>query len=104
MASISETRATLEDLARVEGKAELIGGRIVPLMASGDAPSDSALAIAVSLHTYAKKTGKGVAKADGTGYAVSELPSSRESFQPYASYYEGPRPSNRMKFIQGAPT
>jgi Uma2 family endonuclease len=103
MASISETRATLEDLARVEGRAELIGGRIVPLMASGDAPSDVALAIAVSLHAHVKRTGHGVAKADGTGYAVQELASGRESFQPDASYYDGPRPSDRMRFIQGAP-
>ena len=30
-----QTRATLDDLMRVEGKAELIGGRIVPLHAHG---------------------------------------------------------------------
>ena len=72
-------------------------------MASGDAPSDSAFAIAVSLQNHSKRVGKGVAKADGTGYAVPELRSGRESFQPDASYYDGPRPRNRMKFIQGAP-
>jgi len=35
MASVISTRATLDDLCRVEGKAELIGGRIVHLMATG---------------------------------------------------------------------
>ena len=32
------TRATLDDLYREEGKAELIGGRIVRIMPSGDFP------------------------------------------------------------------
>jgi hypothetical protein len=38
----SATVATLDDLYRVEGKAELIGGRIVTFMPSGDAPSEIA--------------------------------------------------------------
>jgi Uma2 family endonuclease len=103
MASISPPRATLEDLYRVEGKAELIGGRVVHLMASGDLPTDVANEIYVSLRQHVKTTGKGVAKADGVGYAVPELPSGRESFSPDASYYDGPRPANRMRFISGAP-
>lgn len=41
---------------------------------------------------------------DGIGYAVPELPSGRESFSPDASYYDGPRPKNRMRFIEGPPT
>jgi Uma2 family endonuclease len=103
MAAGTETRATLDDLYRVEGKAELIGGRIVHLMATGDLPSDIALNITVSLRDYAKRVGKGVAKGDGAGYAVPELASGRESFNPDASYYDGPRPANRMRFIQGVP-
>ena len=35
MSSAIEASATLDDLSRVEGKAELIAGRIVPLMPSG---------------------------------------------------------------------
>ena len=46
MASVISTRATLDDLYRVEGKAELIGGRIVAYMASGDLPSRVAFRIA----------------------------------------------------------
>lgn len=103
MASISTTRATLDDLARTEGKAELINGRIVMLMPTGDLPSDAANEIYVSVRSYAKSTGKGVAKADGVGYAIPELPSGRESFSPDASYYVGPRPVDRMAFIEGAP-
>jgi Uma2 family endonuclease len=45
-----------------------------------------------------------VAYGDGIGYAVPELPSGRESFSPDASYYDGPRPANRMRFIAGPPT
>jgi Uma2 family endonuclease len=98
------TRATLDDLYREEGKAELIGGRVVRYMASGDLPSTVALEIAVSLRLHAKATGRGVAYADGIGYAVPELPSGRESFSPDASYYAGPRPADRMRFIKGPPT
>jgi len=105
MASGSTTRATLDDLYRVDGKAELIGGRIVHFMPSGDLPTDAAGAIFISLKIYERACGVGVAKADGIGYAVPELPSGRESFSPDASYYDvGPRPVNRMRFIEGSPT
>ena len=60
--------------------------------------------IYVRLRAYSKKKRKGVAKADGVGYVVPELPSGRESFSPDASYYVRPRPANRMRFIEGAPT
>ena len=103
MASATTTRATLADLARTEGKAELIGGRIVRFMASGHLPSLVAFVIAISLRAYAKATAHGIAHADGIGYAVPELPSGRESFAPDASYYLGPLPANRMRFIQGVP-
>ncbi|MBI3409844.1 MAG: Uma2 family endonuclease [Planctomycetes bacterium] len=97
-------KATLDELAREEGKAELIQGRIERLMPTGDLPSEVAQNIFVSLRSHAKATGTGVAKADGVGFAVPELPSGRESFSPDASYYVGPRPRNRMRFIEGAPT
>jgi Uma2 family endonuclease len=104
MASPPAIRATLDDLYGVEGKAELIGGRIVQTMGSGDLPTDVANEIFVSLRLHAKASGRGKAKADGIGYTVPELPSGRESFTPDASYYDGPRPVNRMRFIEGAPT
>jgi len=104
MASAATTkRATLDDLARTEGKAELIDGRI-EVMPTGDLPSDVASEIYVSLRTHAKAIGKGVAKTDGVGYVVAGLASGRESFSPDASYYVGPRPANRMRFIEGPPT
>lgn len=96
-------RATLNDLYNVEGKAELIGGRIVQTMGSGDLPTDIASNVFVSLRGHVKKIKRGVAKNDGIGYAVPELASGRESFSPDASYYDGPRPRNRMRFIEGPP-
>lgn len=97
------TRATLEDLYGVEGKAELIGGRIVRYMASGHFPSLVGLNIFMSLRTYVKKSGRGHAYADGLGYAIPELPSGRESFEPDASCHFLPLPANRMRFVEGAP-
>ena len=97
MSSISAIRATLDDLlVRVEGKAELIGGKLVQLMPSGYSPSVVAFEIAVSLRQHAKVTGRGVALGDGIGYAVPELPSGRESFSPDASYYNSQPPTNVM--------
>jgi Uma2 family endonuclease len=94
----------LDDLYRTEGKAELIGGRIVHLMATGHAPNIIAGNIYVSLREYAKKPRKGVAYTESMGFAVRELPSGRESFCPDAAYYVGPIPANRMRFVMGAPT
>lgn len=103
MTSVSTTRATLDDLSREEGKAELIGGRIVRFMASGHLPGAVAEEIFVSLRLYAKAAKRGIAHADGIGYAVPELPSGRESFSPDASYFTGTLPLNRMRFIEGPP-
>ena len=103
MATVT-TRATLDDLLETDGKAELIGGRIVHFMASGFAPSRVALGIAVSLVGYEKSTKRGFAAADGMGFAVPELPSGRESFSPDAAYFDGPPPARRMRFVEGPPT
>jgi Uma2 family endonuclease len=104
MPTRTQTAATLDDLSRVDGKAELVAGRIVPLMPSGDAPSQVAFEIAVRLRDYARRQGVGVAYPDGVGYAIDPpLPSGRQSFSPDASYHVGPRPKNRMRFLDGAP-
>jgi Uma2 family endonuclease len=97
--------ATIDDLHRVEGKAELINGRIVRYMATGDLPGAVALQIVVRLLMYAQQTGVGIARGDNVGYALPrQLRSGRQTFSPDASYYVGPLPANRMKFIEGAPT
>jgi Uma2 family endonuclease len=103
MTSTSTVRETLEDLYRVDGKAELIGGRIHRFMASGKLPSIIAFEIAVSLRMYARALGQGRAYADGVGYAVPELPSGRESFSPDASFHGGNDRGDPMRFIEGPP-
>ena len=97
-------RATLSDLARTPGKAELIGGRIVAFMATGRRPNLIAGDIFVSLKNYARAIGQGEAYTDSMGFAVPELPSGRESFSPDTSYYVGPLPADDMDFIEGPPT
>ncbi len=95
---------TLDDLMRAEGKAELIGGRVVRYMASGYKPTHVAFEIAVSLREYAHRTGVGLAFPDGVGYALDPpLPNGRQSFQPDASYHTGPLPANEMRFFEGTP-
>ena len=104
MASAREARATLQDLYREPGKAELIGGRIVRLLATGRKPNRVAGRIYRSLDEYAERTGRGEAYTDNMGFTVPTLPSGRESFSPDASYYSGPFGPNDMRFVNGPPT
>jgi Uma2 family endonuclease len=104
MATVGQPRATLDDLYRTPGKAELIGGRIIPFMPTGIRPNEVAGNIYVSLRAHAQQSGRGRAFTDNLGYAVPELPSGRESFSPDASYYNGPLPADRMRFVEGPPT
>src|ERR671925_1137756 len=95
----AKTRATIEDLYKVEGKAELVNGEIVEMPPSGDEPSSAGFEIATSLKAYARRSGRGRAYPDGTGFHVN-LPH-RESFSPDAAYHTGPRTG--MRFLEGAP-
>lgn len=104
MSSVLPTAATLADLARVAGKAELIGGRIVPLMPTGFHPGRIGGRIFRSLDDHARQTGHGVGLPDNVGFAVPELTSGRESFAPDASFFVGPLPAEEMDFIPGPPT
>jgi Uma2 family endonuclease len=105
MSPTTQAAATLDDLYRVDGKAELIGGRIVRFPPSGYAPSRIAFEIAIRLRDYAEQQGAGDAYPDGIAYALDPpLSNGRQSFSPDASYYGGPHPANRMRFIVGAPT
>lgn len=97
-------RATLEDLYRTPGKAELIGGRIIHLMTTGRKPNRVAFRIVRSLDDYAIATRVGEAYTDNMGFAIPKLPSGREAFSPDASYYVGPFPADDMRFIIGPPT
>jgi Uma2 family endonuclease len=96
--------ATLDDLMKVEGKAELIGGRIVRYMPSGYRPNRCAFKIAMSLENWSVKASRGTVGTDGLGFAIRPpLKSGRQSFSPDTSYYLGPLPQQEMKFIDGPP-
>jgi Uma2 family endonuclease len=101
--SPAQPAATLNDLYRVEGKAELIGGRIIPLMPTGRRPHRIAFRISRSLDDHAETTGRGEAYGDNMGFAVPKLGSGRESFSPDAAYYDGPLPADDMRFVKGPP-
>jgi Uma2 family endonuclease len=97
--------ATIDDLYRVEGKAELIGGRIVHYMAGGLLHNRVAKRVFKSLDDFAERTGVGEAFTDNMGYALDPpLPSTRASFSPDASYHAGPFPADEWRFIDGGPT
>lgn len=104
MSQVGQARATLDDLYRTPGKAELVGGRIMHYLATGRKPSRVTGRICRSLNDYAEQTGLGEAFASNLGFAIPELPSGRGSFSPDASYYDGPMPANPMRFIAGPPT
>jgi Uma2 family endonuclease len=99
-----ETRATLDDLYSVEGKAELIGGRIVRFTGTGRRPSLTAGRIYRRLFDHSEVSRRGEVHFDGMTYGVPELSSGRESFMPDISYYFGPFPANDMRWIDGPPT
>jgi Uma2 family endonuclease len=103
MSSRAPVAATLDDLYRVEGKAELINGRIVHQMPTGFLPGRVGARILRSLDDYATATGRGIALPDNVGFAVPELSSGRQSFSADAAYYSGPLPSNPMRFLEGPP-
>ncbi|MEI7683815.1 MAG: Uma2 family endonuclease [Planctomycetota bacterium] len=103
MSTLATPKATLADLMTTEGKAELIGGRIVRLMSTGRRPNRIAFRIARSLDDFCEANQIGEAYSDNIGYAVPELASGRESFSPDASVFLGSPPENDMGFLEGPP-
>jgi len=95
----TKTRATIDDLYKVEGKAELVNGEIVHMPPAGDDPGFASLEIATSLRAYTRRTRRGRAYGDGTGFKVN-LPH-RAAFSPDAAYHIGPR--RGMQCAEGAP-
>jgi Uma2 family endonuclease len=91
--------ATLDDLRRVEEKAELVNGEIIRMTPAGDRHARTSVAIAASLLAYERRTGRGRAFGDNVGFVVN-LPH-RSSFSPDAAYYTGPPAGD--DFLDGAP-
>jgi Uma2 family endonuclease len=92
--------ATVDDLYAVEGKAELVDGKLLELGLTGGVHAFVALEVAASLRAHARRTGggHGTAFGDGAGFIV-DLPH-RRSFSPDAAFYVG---QVSAEFLQGAP-
>jgi Uma2 family endonuclease len=95
----TRARVTIEDLRRVEGKAEIVDGEIIAMSPTGAAPGTAGFRITASLDAHARRTGQGRAVPDNVAFRV-DLPH-RQSFSPDAAYYVGPDPG--MEFYDGAP-
>ena len=95
----TKVEATIEDLYKVEGKAELVNGEIVHMSPTGPDPHYAAWDIANSLRAYSEATQEGYAVVDNVGFVV-DLPH-RKSFSPDAAFYVGTYTGK--KFFQGAP-
>jgi Uma2 family endonuclease len=95
----TRTEATIDDLYRVGGKAELVNGEIVLLELHGCLPARAAGAITLSLHSYERRTTSGFAIGGNAGFVVNLA--HRQSFCPDAAFFIG-RPTG-MKFLDGVP-
>ncbi len=94
----TKVEATIDDLYKVEGKAELVNGEILIMSPTGLLPNYAAGEIFTSLRKYSKQQKLGYAMADNVAYTVN-LPH-RKSFSPDVSLYIG---ELTMKFAEGAP-
>ena len=94
----TKVEATIEDLYKVEGKAELVNGEIILMSPTGILPHYAGDEILVSLRQYCKRHKLGIAVGDNAAFVVN-LPH-RKSFSPDAALYVGPA---TMKFADGAP-
>ena len=91
-----ESPATIADLERVSGKAEIVNGKLVLMSATSGFHGMAALNIATSLKLYQRAVGGGAAYGDNVSFAVSET----RSFSPDAAWH--PEPSG-PRLIRSAP-
>jgi len=95
----TKVEATIEDLYKIEGKAELVNGEIILMSPTGLLPGYAGDEIFSSLRDYSKRQKFGRAVGDNKAFVVN-LPH-RKSFSPDAAFYTGP--NTGMKFGEGAP-
>jgi Uma2 family endonuclease len=100
----TRTRATIDDLMRFEGKAELIGGKVAPQMPAGFRHNRIAGSIFFDLKLRERTVRDGVAITDNLAFRVAELSSERESFSPNAAYVVGSHNDQDPSVFDGPPT
>src|SRR5438105_4752018 len=96
-------RATIDDLYRIDGQAELIGGEVVRYPLHSFKVGVTCGNLLASLGAYKERGRNGFVGSAALGYVVPLLPSGRESFCADASFHTGPLPANRKKFVEGSP-
>lgn len=94
-----KAEATIEDLYKVEGKAELVNGEILIMSPTGIDPGYAGDEIFAALRNYCKQHKFGRAVGDNKGFVVN-LPH-RKSFSPDAAFVIDP--GSGGKFYQGSP-
>ena len=94
----TKVEATIEDLYKVEGKAELVNGEIILMSPTGALPGYAGDIITFSLFEYSKRRKVGRAVGDNKAFVVN-LPH-RKSFSPDVAFHVG---AVTMKFFEGAP-
>ena len=91
--------ATIEDLYKVKGKAEIVAGKLILLPLLGCLPSQAKGELYASLGDYEERFGGGMMVPGNAAYVV-DLPN-RTSFCPDVSFHTGKHTG--MKFLEGAP-
>jgi len=94
-----KVEATIEDLLKVDQKAEIVNGEILIMSPTGSLPGYAGDEIFSSLREYSRQRKYGRAVSDNKAFVVN-LPY-RKSFSPDAAFYVGV--DSGMKFYEGAP-
>ena len=95
----TKVEATIEDLLKVDQKAEIVNGEIILMSPTGILPGYAGDVIVTSLFEYSRRQKYGRPVGDNKSFVVN-LPH-RKSFSPDAALYVGM--ASGMKFYQGAP-
>lgn len=95
----TKVEATIEDLLKIDQKAEIVNGEIILMSPTGGLPGYAGDEVFSSLREYSKRRKFGRAVGDNKAFIV-KLPH-RKSFSPDAAFYVGA--DSGMKFYQGAP-
>lgn len=94
-----DVEALFDQLSRMEGKGEIVGGRIIEMGGTGPWPGRAAMMIVMSLLHYSQQTKRGFVATDNNVFRVN-LPN-RKSFSPDAAYHVGSE--QPMDYFIGSP-
>ncbi len=105
MTQATRGTATIADLMRTKGKAELINGHVVTQPPNGYWHARLAMHIMMSLDRHIEVLGVGETFLGLLAYALNDpLDSGRQSFSPDASYYAHTLPKDLWGPVPGPPT